>query len=158
MLLPLHLLSKGEALFQVHFPESQELLSKALFRLKLEELFYIQLQLIQKNYLNKKLKGFPFKKVGDYFNTFYHKHLPFPLTNAQKRVIKEIRSDMGTGAQMNRLLQGDASRRPGQRFRHVGGPRGPRPLAVARPRTPPPRPRKQALPRPPGDPHDRQRC
>jgi len=107
MLLPLHLLSKGEALFQVHFPESQELLSKALFRLKLEELFYIQLQLIQKNYLNKKLKGFPFKKVGDYFNTFYHKHLPFPLTNAQKRVIKEIRSDMGTGAQMNRLLQGD---------------------------------------------------
>ena len=107
MLLPLHLLSKEEALFQVHFPESQELLSKALFRLKLEELFYIQLQLIQKNYLNKKLKGFPFKKVGDYFNTFYHKHLPFPLTNAQKRVIKEIRSDMGTGAQMNRLLQGD---------------------------------------------------
>jgi len=107
MLLPLHLLSKGEALFQVHFPESQELLSKALFRLKLEELFYIQLQLIQKNYLNKKLKGFPFKKVGDYFNTFYHEHLPFPLTNAQKRVIKEIRSDMGTGAQMNRLLQGD---------------------------------------------------
>ncbi len=107
MLLPLHLLSKGEALFQVHFPKSQELLSKALFRLKLEELFYIQLQLIQKNYLNKKLKGFPFKKVGDYFNTFYHEHLPFPLTNAQKRVIKEIRSDMGTGAQMNRLLQGD---------------------------------------------------
>ena len=107
LLTSLRLLPKGEALFQIHFPQSQELLSKAQFRLKLEELFYIQLQLIQKNYLNKKLKGYPFPLVGDYFNTFYHKHLPFPLTNAQKRVIKEIRSDMATGAQMNRLLQGD---------------------------------------------------
>lgn len=107
LLTSLRLLAKGEALFQIHFPQSQELLSKAQFRLKLEELFYIQLQLIQKNYLNKKLKGYPFPLVGDYFNTFYHKHLPFPLTNAQKRVIKEIRSDMATGAQMNRLLQGD---------------------------------------------------
>ena len=94
-------------LVQIHFPQSQELLAKAQFRLKLEELFYIQLQLIQKNYLNKKLKGYVFPKVGDYFNTFYHQHLPFPLTNAQKRVIKEIRSDVATGAQMNRLLQGD---------------------------------------------------
>ena len=107
LLTSLRLLPKGEALFQIHFPQSQELLSKAQFRLKLEELFYIQLQLIQKNYLNKKLKGYLFPLVGDYFNTFYHKHLPFPLTNAQKRVIKEIRSDMSTGAQMNRLLQGD---------------------------------------------------
>ena len=107
LLTSLRLLPKGEALFQIHFPQSQELLSKAQFRLKLEELFYIQLQLIQKNYLNKKIKGYPFPLVGDYFNTFYHKHLPFPLTNAQKRVIKEIRSDMATGAQMNRLLQGD---------------------------------------------------
>ena len=107
LLTSLRLLPKGEALFQIHFPQSQELLSKAQFRLKLEELFYIQLQLIQKNYLNKKLKGYPFPLVGDYFNTFYHKHLPFPLTNAQKRVIKEIRSDMAIGAQMNRLLQGD---------------------------------------------------
>lgn len=107
LLTSLRLLPKGEALFQIHFPQSQELLSKAQFRLKLEELFYIQLQLIQKNYLNKKLKGYLFPLVGDYFNTFYHKHLPFPLTNAQKRVIKEIRSDMATGAQMNRLLQGD---------------------------------------------------
>ena len=107
LLTSLRLLPKGEALFQIHFPQSQELLSKAQFRLKLEELFYIQLQLIQKNYLNKKLKGYLFPLVGDYFNTFYHKHLPFPLTNAQKRVIKEIRNDMATGAQMNRLLQGD---------------------------------------------------
>jgi len=107
MLQPLRLLPKGEALFQIHFPQSQDLLAKAQFRLKLEELFYIQLQLIQKNYLNKKLKGFLFPKVGDYFNTFYHQYLPFPLTEAQKRVIKEIRNDMATGAQMNRLLQGD---------------------------------------------------
>ena len=107
MMAPLRLLTKGEALFQIHFPQSQELLAKAQFRLKLEELFYIQLQLVQKNHLNKKLKGYQFPKVGDYFNTFYHKYLPFPLTNAQKRVIKEIRSDVATGAQMNRLLQGD---------------------------------------------------
>ena len=107
MMVPLRLLTKGEALFQIHFPQSQELLAKAQFRLKLEELFYIQLQLVQKNHLNKKLKGYQFPKVGDYFNTFYHQYLPFPLTNAQKRVIKEIRSDVATGAQMNRLLQGD---------------------------------------------------
>ena len=107
MIQPLRLLPKGEALFQIHFPQSQELLAKAQFRLKLEELFYIQLQLIQKNYLNKKLQGYVFPKVGDYFNTFYHQYLPFPLTNAQKRVIKEIRSDVASGAQMNRLLQGD---------------------------------------------------
>ncbi len=104
----LKLLSKSEALFNVHFPKSQELLARAQFRLKFEELFYIQLQLIIKNLIHKsKIKGFPFTKVGHYFNTFYNDHLPFELTNAQKRVIKEIRADLGSNAQMNRLLQGD---------------------------------------------------
>ncbi len=99
---------KSEALLQVHFPQSSEKLTKAQFRLKLEELFFIQLQLLIKNQARKqKIKGFVFDKVGDYFNTFYQKYLPFELTNAQKRVVKEIRSDLGTGAQMNRLLQGD---------------------------------------------------
>lgn len=107
MLENLKLLSKGEAVFNIHFPQSQELLAKSRFRLKLEELFYIQIQLVQKNLLNKRIKGFRFDKVGDFFNDFYHNHLPFSLTNAQKRVIKEIRNDIGTGAQMNRLLQGD---------------------------------------------------
>jgi ATP-dependent DNA helicase recG len=107
MLENLKLLSKGEAVFNIHFPQSQELLAKSRFRLKLEELFYIQIQLVQKNLLNKRIKGFRFDKIGDFFNDFYHNHLPFPLTNAQKRVIKEIRNDIGTGAQMNRLLQGD---------------------------------------------------
>ena len=102
------LLSKSEALFNVHFPKSQELLSKAQFRLKFEELFYIQLQLIRKNLLHKKkIKGYVFENVGENFTDFYNEHLPFDLTNAQKRVIKEIRNDLGSGAQMNRLLQGD---------------------------------------------------
>lgn len=104
----LHLLSKAEALFNAHFPKSQELLSKAQFRLKFEELFYIQLQLLMKNLLRKKkIKGYPFEEVGEHFSDFYENHLPFDLTNAQKRVIKEIRQDLGSGAQMNRLLQGD---------------------------------------------------
>ncbi len=104
----LKLISKSEALFNVHFPKSQELLAKAQFRLKFEELFYIQLQLIIKNRLHKsKIKGLPFENVGYYFNTFFKEHLPFNLTNAQKRVLKEIRSDLGSQAQMNRLLQGD---------------------------------------------------
>jgi len=102
------LISKSEALFNIHFPQNQEALSKAKFRLKFEELFYIQLQLILKNLINKKkIKGLPFDKVGDHFNNFYKHHLPFELTNAQKRVLKEIRSDLGSHAQMNRLLQGD---------------------------------------------------
>jgi len=102
------LMSKSEALFNVHFPKSQTLLARAQFRLKFEELFYIQLQLILKNLIHKsKIKGFPFEKVGTYFNTFFEQHLPFELTNAQKRVIKEIRHDLGSNAQMNRLLQGD---------------------------------------------------
>ncbi|MEL6917766.1 MAG: ATP-dependent DNA helicase RecG, partial [Bacteroidota bacterium] len=104
----LKLISKSEALFNVHFPKSQELLAKAQFRLKFEELFYIQLQLITKKLLRKqKIKGFNFDQVGKLFNTFYNHHLPFALTNAQKKVIKEIRADLGSNAQMNRLLQGD---------------------------------------------------
>ena len=83
-------------------------MAKSQFRLKFEELFYIQLQLILKNLIHKsKIKGFTFEKVGALFNTFYKEHLPFELTNAQKRVIKEIRQDLGSNAQMNRLLQGD---------------------------------------------------
>ncbi|WP_378188287.1 ATP-dependent DNA helicase RecG [Aquimarina sp. W85] len=108
ILTSLKLISKSEAVLNIHFPKNQELLSKAQFRLKFEELFYIQLQLITKNLLRKqKVKGYPFTEVGEHFNNFYNKHLPFDLTNAQKRVIKEIRNDMGSSAQMNRLLQGD---------------------------------------------------
>ncbi|WP_271783347.1 ATP-dependent DNA helicase RecG [Aquimarina algiphila] len=104
----LKLISKSEAVFNVHFPKNQELLAKAQYRLKFEELFYIQLQLITKKLIRKqKIKGFPFTEVGEHFNTFYKNHLPFELTNAQKRVIKEIRNDIGSSAQMNRLLQGD---------------------------------------------------
>jgi ATP-dependent DNA helicase RecG len=104
----LKLLSKSEALFNIHFPKNQELLARSEFRLKFEELFYIQLQLILKNLIHKsKIKGFPFTSVGNYFNSFYKDHLPFDLTNAQKRVLKEIRHDLGSNAQMNRLLQGD---------------------------------------------------
>ncbi|MFA9188344.1 ATP-dependent DNA helicase RecG [Flavobacterium sp. FBOR7N2.3] len=104
----LKLIPKNAALFNIHFPKSAEALAKAQFRLKFEELFFIQLQLIMKNLIQKhKIKGHPFTKVGEFFNEFYQNHLPFELTNAQKRVIKEIRNDMGTNAQMNRLLQGD---------------------------------------------------
>ena len=102
------LISKSEALLNIHFPKNKNLLSRSQFRLKFEELFYIQLQLILKNIIHKsKIKGYRFETVGDYFNTFYNKHLPFELTNAQKRVLREIRIDMGSNAQMNRLLQGD---------------------------------------------------
>ena len=104
----LKLINKSDALFNVHFPKTQELLAKAQYRLKFEELFYIQLQLIIKNLIHKsKIKGYPFTNVGTYFNAFYKSHLPFELTNAQKRVLKEIRADLGSNAQMNRLLQGD---------------------------------------------------
>jgi len=101
-------MSKSDAFFNIHFPQSLELLNKALFRLKFEELFFIQLQLVSQNLIRKrKIKGHKFEKVGDYFNTFFKNHLKFELTQAQKRVIKEIRNDVGTNAQMNRLLQGD---------------------------------------------------
>lgn len=102
------LISRSQAMLNIHFPQSPDLLRRAENRLKFEELFYLQLQLIRKNFLRKqKIKGYAFEKVGNYFNEFYKKHLPFDLTKAQKRVIREIRRDLGSGAQMNRLLQGD---------------------------------------------------
>ena len=97
-----------DALYNIHFPGSLELLRKAIFRLKFEELFYIQLNILKLKYKRKTyFKGHQFQVIGDYFNTFYHHYLPFELTEAQKRVIREIRQDCGTGKQMNRLLQGD---------------------------------------------------
>ncbi len=102
------LMHKRDALLNVHFPKSQENLAKAQSRLKFEELFFIQLQLVRKKLINKtKIKGFVFENVGAIFNEFYNHKLPFDLTNAQKRVLKEIRKDVGSGAHMNRLLQGD---------------------------------------------------
>jgi ATP-dependent DNA helicase RecG len=104
----LKLIPKNAALFNIHFPKSADLLARAQFRLKFEELFFIQLQLITKNLVRKhKIKGHPFTSIGDNFNSFYQNHLPFELTNAQKKVLKEIRNDLGSNAQMNRLLQGD---------------------------------------------------
>ena len=104
----LKLVSKKTALLNIHFPKNNDALAKAQFRLKFEELFFIQLQLITKNLIRKhKIKGHPFSNVGHYFTNFFENHLPFGLTNAQKRVLKEIRNDMGNPAQMNRLLQGD---------------------------------------------------
>jgi ATP-dependent DNA helicase RecG len=102
------LMKKRDALLNIHFPKSQENLTKAEYRLKFEELFFIQLQLVRKKLINKtKIKGFVFENVGAVFNEFYSDKLPFDLTNAQKRVLKEIRKDVGSGAHMNRLLQGD---------------------------------------------------
>jgi ATP-dependent DNA helicase RecG len=102
------LMSKKDALLNIHFPKSQENLAKAQYRLKFEELFFIQLQLIRKKIIRKsKLKGYVFENVGEKFNDFYNNSLPFDLTNAQKRVLKEIRKDVATGIHMNRLLQGD---------------------------------------------------
>ncbi len=103
-----NLIGKREAFINIHFPKSQELLAKAQYRLKFEELFFIQLQLLRKKLIRKnKIKGFVFEKVGDTFNNFYKNYLPFDLTNAQKRVLKEIRKDVASNAHMNRLLQGD---------------------------------------------------
>jgi ATP-dependent DNA helicase RecG len=108
LLKKLRLLPLNEALRQIHFPSSPIELSKAQFRLKFEELFYIQLNILRHKYTREKFtEGFVFSRVGDYFNSFYHKKLPFELTDAQKRVIKEIRKDLGSAKQMNRLLQGD---------------------------------------------------
>ena len=98
----------AEAIRNVHFPESVEKLRKAQLRLKFDELFFIQLNMLRSATLRKrKLRGIVFASVGDCFNTFYKDYLPFELTNAQKRVVREIRTDMGSGRQMNRLLQGD---------------------------------------------------
>lgn len=97
-----------EAIRNIHFPQSPDLLRKAQFRLKFEELFYLQLNILRfTRQRQKKLGGFRFDHIGDYFNNFYHQCLPFELTNAQKRVLREIRADVGSGKQMNRLLQGD---------------------------------------------------
>ena len=102
------LMDKRSALLNAHFPKTQENLAKAQYRLKFEELFFIQLQLLRKKLINKtKIKGFVFENVGAVFNEFYSTNLPFSLTNAQKRVLKEIRKDVASGAHMNRLLQGD---------------------------------------------------
>lgn len=108
LMLSANLISLPEALLNVHMPKDQVLLNRAIFRLKFEELFFIQLFLCRQNLVNKKeYQGFVFQKVGEAFNDFYKHYLPFPLTNAQKRVIKEVRHDIGSGRQMNRLLQGD---------------------------------------------------
>ena len=103
-----HLMSLTDALYNIHFPKNPELLRKAQYRLKFEELFYIQLNILRYTQAQRrKFRGLVFAHVGDIFNTFYSQHLPFQLTGAQKRVIKEMRRDMGSGRQMNRLLQGD---------------------------------------------------
>jgi ATP-dependent DNA helicase RecG len=108
ILLKYKLMDLHDALFKIHFPSDPEELERARYRLKFEELFYIQLNLLRfKTNRNLKLNGFVFSTVGDYFNNFYYNNLKFTLTDAQKRVIKEIRKDLGSGRQMNRLLQGD---------------------------------------------------
>lgn len=104
----LKLMSLRESLINIHNPQSNEKLQAARLRLKFEELFYIQLNIQRySRRRNAQLTGFRFPRIGQYFNTFYSQQMPFELTGAQKRVIKEIRADMGTGKQMNRLLQGD---------------------------------------------------
>ena len=103
-----HLMSLDEALRNIHFPQSPEKLRHAQYRLKFEELFYVQLNILRYTKdRQRKYRGLVFERVGEVFNTFYAQNLPFQLTGAQKRVIKEIRKDMGSGRQMNRLLQGD---------------------------------------------------
>lgn len=103
-----HLMPLTEALRNIHFPINADLLRKAQYRLKFEELFYLQLNILRyAKDRQRKYRGYVFEVVGDYFNTFYSRNLPFELTGAQKRVIKEIRQDVGSGRQMNRLLQGD---------------------------------------------------
>ena len=103
-----HLISLTDALRHIHFPQNTEWLKRAELRLKFEELFYVQLNILR--YVRERqihFRGYLFNKIGDIFNTFYHQNLPFALTEAQKRVIREIRRDLCTGKQMNRLLQGD---------------------------------------------------
>ena len=104
----LHLMSRDEALRKIHYPQDAKELEKARTRLKFEELFYVQLNILRyASDHRRKYRGYVFSHVGDYFNTFFHQYLPFSLTEAQKRVIREIRKDTGSGKQMNRLLQGD---------------------------------------------------
>lgn len=101
------LIDAPTALYNIHFPKDEETLEKAKYRLKWEELFYTQLKVAQLKVGMNKNRGYIFGQVGAYFNEFYTKHLPFELTGAQKRVIKEIREDVKHGRQMNRLVQGD---------------------------------------------------
>ena len=104
----LHLMGRNEALHNVHYPQNAKDLERARVRLKFEELFFVQLNILRyASDQRRKYRGYVFSHVGDTFNTFYRDHLPFQLTEAQTRVIREIRKDMGSGRQMNRLLQGD---------------------------------------------------
>ena len=112
--LPAYILQKyalynlTDSLVNVHFPKNADALNKARQRLKFEELFYIQLSILRlKNWRDNQSKGFVFSRIGHFFNTFYNDYLPFELTGAQKRVLREIRTDVASGRQMNRLLQGD---------------------------------------------------
>ena len=103
-----HLMGRDEALRTVHYPQNTKDLERARVRLIFEELFYIQLNILRyASDQRRKYRGYVFSQVGEVFNSFYHNNLPFPLTEAQKRVIREIRVDVGSGRQMNRLLQGD---------------------------------------------------
>ena len=103
-----HLMGRDEAFRTVHYPQNARDLERARVRLKFEELFYVQLNILRyASDHRRKYRGYVFSQVGQVFNTFYREHLPFPLTEAQKRVIREIRVDVGSGRQMNRLLQGD---------------------------------------------------
>ena len=104
----LHLMGRDEALRTIHYPQNAKDLERARVRLKFEELFYIQLNILRyASDQRRKYRGYIFSQVGEVFNSFYRNNLPFPLTEAQKRVIREIRVDVGSGRQMNRLLQGD---------------------------------------------------
>ncbi len=104
----LRLVSRQDAFLTIHFPQSPDLLAKAQARLKFEELFFVQLRMLKNRAFRlQKTDGHVFTNVGEYLNNFYHHHLTFELTNSQKKVIREIRADMGSGKQMNRLLQGD---------------------------------------------------
>ncbi|MBQ0057824.1 MAG: ATP-dependent DNA helicase RecG [Bacteroidales bacterium] len=104
----MHLMNYNTAIRQIHFPANPDNLRKAQMRLKFEELFYLELYLMRSFKMRQQnIAGLLFPRIGDYFNNFYYKCLPFELTGAQKRVLKEIRADMGSGKQMNRLLQGD---------------------------------------------------
>lgn len=104
----LHLMGRDEALRVIHYPKNARELERARVRLKFEELFFVQLNIVRyASDHRRKYRGYVFSRIGDCFNTFYHDHLPFELTGAQKRVVREIRADMCSGRQMNRLLQGD---------------------------------------------------
>ena len=105
---PLHLISRLEALRQIHYPHNAREMQQARYRLKFEELFYVQLNILRyASDHRRKYRGYIFSRAGAQLNDFYRNHLPFDRTNAQKRVVREIRDDMASGRQMNRLLQGD---------------------------------------------------